>query len=140
MRYVYVGFSFGARRSVSGEVVFSTGMVGYAESLTDPSYRGQILALTYPMVGNYGVPNPRELDQWGLPKGFESGEIHASALVVQDYSVDYSHWTAHSSLGDWLEREGIPGLYGVDTRALTRFCCDVLDSSFWKWDPTPSST
>eukprot|EP00617_Octactis_speculum_P026137 CAMPEP_0185750740 /NCGR_PEP_ID=MMETSP1174-20130828/9510_1 /TAXON_ID=35687 /ORGANISM="Dictyocha speculum, Strain CCMP1381" /LENGTH=1498 /DNA_ID=CAMNT_0028427391 /DNA_START=102 /DNA_END=4595 /DNA_ORIENTATION=- len=114
------GYSFGARTGVSGEVVFSTGMVGYTESLTDPSYKGQLLSLTYPMIGNYGVPDPNVVDEFGLAKGFESGQIHASAIVVQDYSENYSHWTANSSLGEWLEREGVPGLCGIDTRALTR--------------------
>ena len=112
----------------SGEVVFSTGMVGYTESLTDPSYRGQLLVSTFPMVGNYGVPGvslagggraPR-LDALGLRHGFESDRIHAAALVVQDYSHHYSHWDALQSLGAWLEQEGVPAISGVDTRALTK--------------------
>jgi len=116
----FEGYSFGSREPISGEIVFSTGMVGYTESLTDPSYRGQLLALTYPMVGNYGVPDPNRLDEYGLKKGFESSQIQASALIVQEYSRSYSHWDAHMSLGDWLKQEGIPGLTGIDTRMLTK--------------------
>eukprot|EP00542_Grammatophora_oceanica_P009144 CAMPEP_0194044398 /NCGR_PEP_ID=MMETSP0009_2-20130614/15884_1 /TAXON_ID=210454 /ORGANISM="Grammatophora oceanica, Strain CCMP 410" /LENGTH=159 /DNA_ID=CAMNT_0038688915 /DNA_START=56 /DNA_END=532 /DNA_ORIENTATION=+ len=104
------GRSFGSHESVEGEVVFSTGMVGYPESLTDPSYQGQILTLTSPMVGNYGVPDRTVKDEWGLPKYFESDRIHAKALLVQDYSHHYSHWNAASSLGDWLKEEGVPGI------------------------------
>ena len=92
--------------------VFQTGMVGYVESLTDPSYRSQILVLTYPLIGNYGVP-AKETDQFGLLQTFESLRIHASGLVVGDYTDDYSHWEAQRSLGAWLEEEGIPGLYGM---------------------------
>lgn len=80
----------------------------------------QILTLTTPMVGNYGVPNPDRMDKHGLPKGFESWKIHAAGLVVQDYSHHYSHWDAHFSLGDWLKREGIPAIAGIDTRMLTK--------------------
>ncbi|CAB1117947.1 unnamed protein product [Ectocarpus sp. CCAP 1310/34] len=114
------GYSFGADVSVAGEVVFSTGMVGYAESLTDPSYKGQMLTLTYPMIGNYGVPDRSLRDEYGLAKHFESDKIHASALLVQDYSHHYSHWEATSSLGDWLREEGIPAIGGIDTRHLTK--------------------
>eukprot|EP00592_Proboscia_alata_P019572 CAMPEP_0194419310 /NCGR_PEP_ID=MMETSP0176-20130528/18500_1 /TAXON_ID=216777 /ORGANISM="Proboscia alata, Strain PI-D3" /LENGTH=1537 /DNA_ID=CAMNT_0039226239 /DNA_START=109 /DNA_END=4722 /DNA_ORIENTATION=- len=114
------GKSFGSAANVNGEVVFSTGMVGYPESLTDPSYQGQILTLTTPMVGNYGVPDRRVLDKHGLPAHFESGKIHATGLIVQDYSHHYSHWQASSSLGDWLVEEGIPGVSGIDTRMLTK--------------------
>ena len=114
------GRSFGSHESVEGEVVFSTGMVGYTESLTDPSYQGQILSLTTPMVGNYGVPNRSTLDKHGLPAFFESSKIHATGLIVQDYSHHYSHWNAASSLGDWLKEEGVPGLSGIDTRMLTQ--------------------
>jgi len=114
------GYSFGADKAMNGEVVFSTGMVGYTESLTDPSYRRQILTLTTPMVGNYGVPDPKVLDELGLPKAFESYKIHAAGLVVQDYSHHYSHWNAHFSLGDWLKQEGIPAISGIDTRMLTK--------------------
>jgi carbamoyl-phosphate synthase (ammonia) len=95
-------------------------MVGYTESLTDPSYQGQIVTLTQPMVGNYGVPDRSKMDACGLPAYFESSKIHATGLLVQDYSHHYSHWNAASSLGDWLKEEGIPGICGVDTRMLTK--------------------
>eukprot|EP00727_Mastigamoeba_balamuthi_P006360 m51a1_g2344 cad protein, putative (2177) ;mRNA; f:563303-570346 len=108
---VYEGESFGADRSVSGECVFQTGMVGYVESLTDPSYRGQILVLAYPLAGNYGVPPESH---------FESSRIHAAALVVLDYSEAHSHWLAQSSLGDWLKSQGVPALCAVDTRAVIK--------------------
>ncbi len=115
----FKGFSFGADRSTSGEVVFSTAMVGYPESLTDPSYRGQILVMTYPLVGNYGVPGDVR-DEYGLLKFFESEGIHVSGLVVTDYAAEYSHWNAVKSLGDWLREHGIPAIYGVDTREITK--------------------
>ncbi len=115
----FEGFSFGADKSVSGEVVFNTGMVGYPESLTDPSYKGQILVLTYPLVGNYGVPN-KDVDDLGLPKNFESGKIQVSGLIVADYSNKYSHWNAVKSLSEWLKEEGVPALSGIDTRMLTK--------------------
>lgn len=95
-------------------------MVGYPESLTDPSYQGQILTLTSPMVGNYGVPSRTAMDKFGLPAFFESNKIHAAGLLVQDYSHHYSHWNASSSLGDWLKEEGVPGLSDLDTRMLTK--------------------
>jgi len=100
-------------------VVFNTGMVGYPEALTDPSYRGQILVLTFPLVGNYGVPDDSARDEHGLPRHFESDEIHIAGLVVSSYSWEHSHWAAHCSLAAWLKKAGIPGMYGVDTRALT---------------------
>jgi len=119
---VFFGKSFGAPiGETSGEVVFQTGMVGYAEALTDPSYKGQMLATTYPMVGNYGVPAYEEDVLTKLPRpSFESTRIHASALVVQDYSKAYSHWDASRSLGQWLFDEGVPGICGVDTRRLAK--------------------
>jgi carbamoyl-phosphate synthase (ammonia) len=95
-------------------------MVGYPESLTDPSYQGQILTLTSPMVGNYGVPDRTVMDEYGLPKFFESHKIHATGLLVQNYSHHYSHWNASSSLGSWLKEEGVPGLCDIDTRMLTK--------------------
>lgn len=116
----FSGFSFGARTSVCGEVVFNTGMVGYPEALTDPSYRGQILVLTYPLVGNYGVPDQTIIDEHGLPKYFESNEIHIRALIVSDYSLEHSHWAAKKSLGDWLKAHNIPAVFGIDTRMLTK--------------------
>lgn len=113
-----VGNAFGGGGSVSGEVVFATGMVGYPESLTDPSYRGQLLTLTYPLVGNYGVPPASAGDP--LNAGFESGRIQASALVISTLSRDFSHWQSTRSLNSWLKTEGIPGIEGVDVRALTQ--------------------
>lgn len=111
------GWSFGHPESVAGEVVFNTGMVGYPESLTDPSYCGQILTCTYPLVGNYGVPAPQ--DDAGMDRFMESWKIHARAIVVSDYSTRHSHWNAARSLGDWLKSERIPGISGIDTRTLT---------------------
>lgn len=114
------GRSFGAPVSISGEVVFNTGMVGYPEALTDPSYRGQILVLTYPLIGNYGVPDDSVQDEYGLPKYFESGSIHIAGLVVSSYSWQHSHWAAQKSLSEWLTAHNIPAIYGVDTRELTK--------------------
>ncbi|THG97401.1 hypothetical protein EW026_g4589 [Hermanssonia centrifuga] len=116
------GISFGAQgKSVAGECVFQTGMVGYTESLTDPSYEGQILILTYPLIGNYGVPaRPKTTSVEDIPLEFESSRIHVAAVVVGYYSEDYSHFLADSSLGAWLKESGVPAIYGVDTRALTK--------------------
>jgi carbamoyl-phosphate synthase large subunit len=114
----FAGWSFGWEEAVAGEVVFNTAMVGYPESLTDPSYAGQILTVTYPLVGNYGVPEDRRID--GLSEFYESERIQVSGLVVSDYSHGYSHWNASKSLGDWLKEHRVPGIYGVDTRALTK--------------------
>lgn len=116
---VFEGDSFGSATSIAGEVVFNTGMVGYPESLTDPSYRGQILVLTYPLVGNYGVPAMAR-DEWDLPVGFESEGIQIAGLVVSEYAARYSHHTAVKSLGKWMEEHGVPGISEVDTRALTK--------------------
>jgi len=113
------GFSFGAETAVAGEVVFNTGMVGYPESLTDPSYRGQILVLTFPLIGNYGVPDDSR-DKFGLAKFFESDNIQIAALIVTDYSHHHSHWTAVRALGDWLKEHNVPGLFALDTRMLTK--------------------
>lgn len=115
---VFHGYSFAAQRSVAGEVVFNTSMVGYPESLTDPSYHGQILVLTYPLVGNYGVPDSRIVD--GLEQNFESDRIQIQGLIVSEYSFEHSHWNARRSLGQWMSESMIPGLYGIDTRALTK--------------------
>jgi len=112
--------SFGAPTPVSGEVVFNTGMVGYPEALSDPSYRGQILVLTYPLIGNYGVPDESLEDNHGLPKYFESGAIHIAGLVVSSYSWEHSHWAAQKSLSEWLTAHNIPGIFDVDTRELTK--------------------
>ncbi len=113
------GRHFGAAVPAAGEVVFNTGMVGYPESLTDPSYAGQILVFSYPLIGNYGVPKPG-LDEFGLPAGLESDRIHPAAVVVSSASPDHSHWSAGESLHEWLERFGVPGIEGIDTRALTQ--------------------
>lgn len=115
----FKGISFGADASISGEVVFNTGMVGYPESFTDPSYAGQILVLTYPLIGNYGVPG-EEKDSFGILKNFESDKIQIQALVVSEYSEEYSHYTAKTSLSAWLKKNNIPAISGVDTRALTK--------------------
>jgi carbamoyl-phosphate synthase small subunit len=115
---VHEGFSFGYEGSVAGEVVFNTAMTGYPESLTDPSYKGQILVLTYPIIGNYGVPDTQMEDN--LHRFFESDMLHISALVISDYSDEYSHWNAQKSLGEWLKEHKIPGIFGVDTRMLTK--------------------
>ena len=120
---VCFGRSFGAPKSIAGELVFQTGMVGYPESITDPSYRGQILVLTFPLIGNYGVP-PRDTADRLLhdaPAFFESRQIHVAGLVVACYSNDdYSHHLASSSLGTWLREQGVPAITGLDTRALTK--------------------
>ncbi|APR86092.1 Carbamoyl-phosphate synthase small chain [Minicystis rosea] len=112
------GACFGAASPVAGEVVFNTGMSGYVETLTDPSYRGQILVTTYPLVGNYGVPAPREAGSIARP--FEADTIQVQGLVVQNYVDAYSHHAATRSLGAWLASEGVPAVTGIDTRTLTR--------------------
>ena len=113
------GKSFGYDAPVAGEVVFNTAMMGYPESLTDPSYAGQLVTLTFPLVGNYGVP-PFTFGPEGLPTFMESDHIHASAIIVSDYSEQYSHWNANESLAEWLKREHVPGITGIDTRELTK--------------------
>ena len=113
------GESFGYEGAVAGEVVFNTAMMGYPESLTDPSYAGQILVMTFPLVGNYGVPS-ESTEQNGLSTFMESDRIHVRALVVSDYSVHYSHWNAKGSLAEWLKREKVVGITGIDTRELTK--------------------
>jgi len=114
----FTGISFGSHRSMAGEVVFNTAMTGYPESLTDPSYKGQILVLTYPLIGNYGVPD--ETLEENMFRHFESDRLHISGLIVSDYSVEYSHWNANRSLGEWLQQHEIPGIHGIDTRLLTK--------------------
>ena len=113
------GKSFGYESPVAGEVVFNTAMTGYPESLTDPSYAGQLMTLTYPLVGNYGVP-PFTIEEDGIATFMESEKIHAEAIIVSDYSEDYSHWNAVESLASWLKREHVPGITGIDTRQLTK--------------------
>src|SRR5574344_888720 len=115
---IFYGKSFGYAKPTAGEVVFSTAMVGYPESLTDPSYAGQILTVTYPLIGNYGVP--ADIIENQLSVYYESEIIHVKGLVISDYSFKYSHWNAQKSLSDWLKEQKIPGIYGVDTRELTK--------------------
>lgn len=113
------GYSFGHESPVAGEVVFNTAMVGYTESLTDPSYAGQLMTLTYPLIGNYGVPS-NELGPNNLPIFMESEKIHAEAIIVSDYSEQYSHWNAKKSLAEWLKEQKVTGITGIDTRQLTK--------------------
>jgi len=115
----FEGISFGADQEISGEVVFNTGMVGYPEALTDPSYTGQILGITYPLIGNYGVPSFKK-DEFGLAANFESNSMKISGLIVSEYSENYNHWNAKKSLGQWLKDSKVPALTGIDTRALTQ--------------------
>lgn len=115
---IFEGKSFGFKKSVAGEVVFYTGMTGYPESLTDPSYAGQILVSTFPMIGNYGVPE--ENTSTGFSSHFESEKIQASGMIIYDYSHAYSHWNAGKSLSEWLQSFQVPALYGIDTRQLTK--------------------
>ncbi|WP_437613946.1 glutamine-hydrolyzing carbamoyl-phosphate synthase small subunit [Sorangium sp. So ce834] len=123
------GRCFGAPRAVSGEVVFNTGMTGYVETLTDPSYRGQILTMTYPLVGSYGVPAPRQAGSVDGP--YEADRIQVQGLVVQNYIERYSHHAAVRSLGAWLASEGIPAITGIDTRTLTRRLREVGTMKGW---------
>ena len=113
------GKSFGYDAPVAGEVVFNTAMMGYPESLTDPSYAGQLLTMTFPLVGNYGVP-PFTIEKNGIPTFMESDRIYASAIIVSDYTEEYSHWNGVESLASWLKREHVPGITGIDTRELTK--------------------
>ena len=114
----FEGYSFGADVPVSGEVVFNTAMMGYPESLTDPSYAGQLMTLTYPLVGNYGVPE-FSFEPNGLATYMESDRIYARAIICSEYSGEFSHWNGKETLSEWLIREGVPGITGIDTRALT---------------------
>ncbi|RMF55742.1 MAG: carbamoyl-phosphate synthase (glutamine-hydrolyzing) small subunit [Calditrichaeota bacterium] len=116
---VFFGKAFGYQSSIAGEVVFNTGMVGYPETLTDPSYRGQILVMTYPLIGNYGIPKDHHDN--GLSNVFESNQIQVSGLIVSDVASKHSHWSAEKSLHEWLMEHRIPGMYGVDTRRLTQY-------------------
>jgi carbamoyl-phosphate synthase small subunit len=111
----FEGTSFGAEGESSGEVVFNTSMSGYQEILTDPSYKGQIVTMTYPLIGNYGV-NEQDVESW---------KPHVEGFVVREYSPTYSNWRATGSLGDYLRKHGIVGLEGIDTRALTRHIRDA---------------
>lgn len=114
----YIGYSFGYQGNSAGEAVFNTAMNGYPESLTDPSYRGQILVATYPLIGNYGVPEGSKDGE--LLRFWESEYIHVSGLIVTEYSESYSHWNASKSLSQWLVENKIPAISGLDTRALTK--------------------
>ncbi|MDR1400559.1 MAG: glutamine-hydrolyzing carbamoyl-phosphate synthase small subunit [Treponema sp.] len=120
----YGGWSFGKPRSQAGEVVFTTGMTGYPQALTDPSFRGQILVSTYPLQGNYGVPvKPKTaepfFDEHGIPIHFESDRIQAAGFVVAEACNEPSHFASGCSLSTWLDKNDVPGIYGIDTRALT---------------------
>jgi carbamoyl-phosphate synthase small subunit len=117
---IFNGIGFGHPNEIVGEVVFNTGMVGYTETLTDPSYFGQILCMTYPLVGNYGVPSKEVKDRYGLPKYFESDKIQVKGLLIHDLSSVASHWNCIKTLDQWLNEERIPGIYGIDTRELTK--------------------
>lgn len=108
---VFEGKAAGYQKSVAGEVVFATGMVGYEQSLTDPSYAGQILTFTYPLIGNWGVP----------PKAFwESEKIQVAGVVISDLTTHPSHWQSDQTLNSWLEGSKVPAIVGLDTRALTQ--------------------
>jgi carbamoyl-phosphate synthase small subunit len=120
----YAGWSFGKARSQAGEVVFTTGMTGYPQALTDPSFRGQILVSTYPLQGNYGIPvAPKTcepfFDAWGIPAHFESERVQVSGFVVAEACEEPSHFASGATLSAWLEKNNIPGIFGIDTRALT---------------------
>lgn len=117
------GYSFGSNTSTSGEVVFNTAMTGYPESLTDPSYEGQILVTTFPLLGNYGVP-PQQNTDANLSTYYEGDRIHCRAIIAQDYSWEHSHWLADRSLSEWLADQGVVGVYGIDTRALAKHLRD----------------
>ena len=117
---IFDGIGFGYPKSTSGEIVFNTGMVGYTETLTDPSYRGQILCFTYPSIGNYGVPSELDLDEYGIPKYFESDSIQTSGVVIHDLSNVSSHYTCVKTFDEWLYGQKVPGIYGIDTRELTK--------------------
>jgi carbamoyl-phosphate synthase small subunit len=114
----FFGHGFGAVGKVSGEFVFSTSMVGYPEALTDPSYKGQILTLTYPLIGNYGVP-PYDLEL-GIPRYFESESIKVTGFVIHELCKEPYHWASTKTLDEWLKDENIPGIYGIDARNLTK--------------------
>lgn len=117
---IFDGIGFGFPKSITGEIVFNTGMVGYTETLTDPSYRGQILCFTYPSIGNYGVPSELDLDRYGLSKYFESDSIQTSGIIVSDLSNVASHYTCVKTFDEWLYQQKIPGICGIDTRELTK--------------------
>ncbi|MGI0086247.1 MAG: carbamoyl-phosphate synthase domain-containing protein, partial [Nitrososphaerales archaeon] len=117
---VFDGYSFGYFQSspVIGEVVFNTGMVGYTEAMTDPSYIGQILCFTYPLLGNYGVPDYLE-DKDNILVNFESSRIQVNGVIANQVADEPSHFQSRRSVGAWMQGEGIPGIEGLDTRELT---------------------
>jgi carbamoyl-phosphate synthase small subunit len=115
---LFLGKGFGAETTTVAEVVFTTGMVGYPESMTDPSFAGQVLTFTYPLIGNYGVSSMQDLDLMGLPQQFESESIKVSGIVVQENCERPSHWSSRRTLSEWMRNEGVPGISGVDTRSL----------------------
>lgn len=117
----YEGYSFGADKSVAGEAVFTTSLVGYPESMTDPSYCGQILVFTQPLIGNYGVPSGDARDQYNLLRYFESPHVHVVGIIVAEYAYEHSHWTAVESLANWCQREGVAAVTGVDTREVIQY-------------------
>lgn len=115
----FFGKGFGQESRIVGELVFNTGMVGYTETLTDPSYKGQILSFTYPLIGNYGVPSYDDLDEFSLPRSFESIKIQTSGIAIHELCEMPSHWASERNLHQWMKDEGVPGISGIDTRALT---------------------
>lgn len=117
----FKGTSFGAEKAVAGEAVFTTSLVGYPESMSDPSYTGQILVFTQPLIGNYGVPSSEARDQFNLLRFFESPHAHVVGIIVAEYAYEYSHWTAVESLGSWCKREGVAAVTGVDTREVVQY-------------------
>lgn len=116
---IILGSGLGYPTRVVGEVVFNTGMVGYTEALTDPSYKGQILTFTYPLIGNYGVPDYKNLDQWKLPRYFESDKIQVAGAIMHELCTEPNHWASVETFDDWLYEEKVPGMFGIDTRSLT---------------------
>lgn len=117
----FEGYSFGAKKSVAGEAVFTTSLVGYPESMTDPSYCGQILVFTQPLIGNYGVPSGTARDEFNLLRYFESPHVHVVGIIVAEYAYEHSHWTAVESLASLCEREGVAAVTGVDTREIIQY-------------------
>jgi carbamoyl-phosphate synthase small subunit len=115
---LFLGNGFGAETTSIAEVVFTTGMVGYPESMTDPSFAGQLLCFTYPLIGNYGISSMKALDPFGLPIQFESENIKVNGIIVQEWCERPSHWSSRSTISEWMTSEGIPGISGIDTRAL----------------------
>ena len=135
----FTGMSFGYESFAEGELVFNTGMVGYPENLTDPSYKGQFLVSTYPIVGNYGVPDEAALDSIGLPEFMESDQVHVSAFIVQDYSHHHSHYASRKSLQEWLVSFAL--FRGMVLRKFTVSTDQFLfPLSFCLFSPPPSSS